>query len=475
VLTDNALFNLGYLVSAGVFAATLSTALGSYLGAPRVLQAVARDRLVPWLKPFAKGTQVGDEPRRALWLTFILALGVLVWAKLAGGGNAFNIVASVISMVFLATYGMLNLAAFLEGFSNNPSFRPRFKAFHWITALLGFIGCAGAALLIAPLPALAAVVVIALLWWYLKRRDLHVSFGDARRGYAYQQARGYLLQLRDMPEDGKNWRPTILAFIGDKHRHEKLISFALWLEAGRGFVQLAHILKGDPVLNRELHMRAEHQLVQYCRENNLPAFPITAVSEDIPSGIQLILQTAAIGPVHPNLALFGWNSGTATMDDYVDYLRNAETAGMSIALVSGDELPLSPGRARIDIWWRGQKNGALMLMLAHLLSRNWEWSHARLRLLRVVSDEAGREPSRTALDELAERARVDVATEVIVSTDPFSEVLARTSADADCVFLGFEIPAEEEIAGWHAMYEGFFAFLPTTVLVNSREPDDLLI
>ena len=42
-----ALFGAGFLVVAGVFAATISSAIGSLLGAPRVLQAVARDQVIP--------------------------------------------------------------------------------------------------------------------------------------------------------------------------------------------------------------------------------------------------------------------------------------------------------------------------------------------------------------------------------------------------------------------------------------------
>ncbi|HUH01227.1 MAG TPA: hypothetical protein VML75_04480, partial [Kofleriaceae bacterium] len=53
------------LVVAGVFAATLSSALGSFLGAPRILQAMGKDRLLKPLIYFGKGHGAADEPRRA--------------------------------------------------------------------------------------------------------------------------------------------------------------------------------------------------------------------------------------------------------------------------------------------------------------------------------------------------------------------------------------------------------------------------
>jgi amino acid transporter len=474
-LKDSALFNMGFLVAAGVFAATLSTALGSYLGAPRVLQAVARDRLLPILAPFAKGSLHGDEPRRALLLTGVLALSILVWAALSGGDNAFNIVASVISMVFLATYGMINLAAFIEGFGGNPSFRPRFRFFHWLPALLGFLGCAGVALIINAPAAIAAAVAIGLLYWHLARQKLKVSFGDARRGYIYQQVRNSLLKLREMDEDGKNWRPTILAFSGNPAKREKLVAFAIWLQAGRGIVLMVNILSQGDRDARKVQWLAAQQLKAYCRTQGLPVFPIAASADSVNTGVELVLQTACVGPMRPSVALFGWNSGKSTVESYLGFLESAIANSMSVAIVSGDELPISPGRSRIDVWWRGRKNGALMLLMAHLLSCNWEWSHARLRLLHVVDDPVERESALAALDKLAHDARIPAETDVIVSGESFVDVLHEHSADADCVFLGFELPEEGERMAWHARHEHILENMPTIVIVNSVLTDDVLV
>ena len=50
--------------SLGVWGATLSSAIGSILGAPRVLQALARDGVLPPLFNFlGRGHGKDDEPR----------------------------------------------------------------------------------------------------------------------------------------------------------------------------------------------------------------------------------------------------------------------------------------------------------------------------------------------------------------------------------------------------------------------------
>ena len=106
---------------------------------------------------------------------------------------------------------------------------------------------------------------------------------------------------------------------------------------------------------------------------------------------------------------------------------------------------------------------------------NWEWSRAKVRLLRLIQDEAGRQPSREALEELLGNARLEAEVELIVSQDPFHKVLERHSSDASVVILGFKIPQarEEEAFRFQMYFERMISPLPTTLLVNSSGEVDL--
>jgi len=115
-------------------------------------------------------------------------------------------------MFFLWAYGIINVAAFVESAGANPSFRPRFKLFHWSIALLGAVGCIGVAFLINPLFALIALFLIVILFSYVRQTVLATSFGDARRGYFYSRVRRNLQMLESMPKHAKNWRPTPLIY-----------------------------------------------------------------------------------------------------------------------------------------------------------------------------------------------------------------------------------------------------------------------
>jgi len=473
VLKNNALLGTGFLVAAGVCGATLSSALGSCLGAPRILQAVARDGIIAFLRPFAHGASKGDEPRTALLLTASITFAVLLWAGNDAGGTALNAVAALITMFFLYTYGMTNVAAFIEGFVGNPSFRPTFRLFHWSAALIGAVACVAVAFLINRYAAIGAVLVITALLWYVRTRQLQVTFRDARRGLVYTQVRRGLFRLAQMEDDPKNWRPTILVFSGNPATRESLVAYAVWLEAGRGIVLMANVLVGDLEQHSGRREAAIKQLESFCRDKRLLAFPMVVVARDIEQGVSAVLQGSTVGSIRPNLAAFGWTGDVSQVARLLQRCRQATRLGMSTVLIRAREGPVMPSCRRIDVWWRERRNGQLMVLLAHLLTLNWEWAGGHIRVLREVSAEDGVAPAMQALQEMIDAARVQATAHAIVSDRPFAEVLHEHSRDAGCVFIGFRLPEAAVQERWHSTYEALLEGMPPVVMVHSSGREDM--
>ena len=472
-LCNQAIFGTNSLVVAGVFAATLSSAIGSFLGAPRVLQAVARDRLIPSIRPFARGSARGDEPYRALWLTLGITMGIIFWAGKDSQGGAFNILAAVVTMFFLYTYGMVNLAAFVESFAGNPSFRPRFKYYHWIPAMCGAMGCAATALLINPWAASSAAAILVMFYILLRRSVLQIRFGDARWGFIYSRLRENLLRLSVIPKHPKNWRPMILVLSGNPETRFTMVRFSLWIGENRGLVILARILVGD--LRRIVNRRqaAINQLDRFLRANHFHALPTVVVAQSLDEGLTVLLQGHPVSPLEPNIVLMGWSSDPERCYAFVRHMNSVEILGMSLIVLKDRGLPLEIANRRIDIWWRGRKNGSLMVLLSHLLTLNWEWSNAEVRIFRLIQDKAGLQPATDALKQLIDAARVDAKTAVVVSKAPFHEVLKAHSKDASVVFLGFNVPEKSEAREFQERYEEIIFDLPTTLMVCSSGKADL--
>ncbi|MDT8391408.1 MAG: amino acid permease [Lentisphaeria bacterium] len=474
LLVSNALFGMGWLVTAGVFLATISSAIGSDLGAPRVLQALARDRVLRVTNPFAKGTVKGDEPRRALVLTFLIGIGTVLIFGRGGGGGGLNIVASVVSMIFLYTYGMTNLAAFVEHFSLNPSFRPRFRFFHWGTALIGGLACIWVAFMISAGAALITLLFIGGVFAAVRKRKLTEAFGDAGRGFVYTSLSRSLKRLAAMPAHPKNWRPTILVFSGNPHARGPLVQLAKWLGLRSGIISLLNIVQGEKeTMARERDKMAEQ--LEAFRDSEAPGiFTEVVIVENFDRDLNIILQSYSIGPIKPNLVLFGWPRGTRRIELYFDHLRTVIDLGKSLLVYIPGQTVKRREKKRIDIYWRGQANGSLMLILGHLLVLNPEWADARLRLLREV--ETGKEapPAKAEILAMLREARIKADIMVLVSNDPFPKLLRDNSSDADMVILGLNRIAENVQNAYFANMEKQLEGMPPTLLVYSTGEADLL-
>jgi amino acid transporter len=454
------------LILAGVFAATLSSALGSMLGAPRILQAFARDRIFESISFLGKGSKGSDEPRRATLLTLLVSQSAIMLGDL-------NAIAPVITMFFMVTYGTLNLACFYESYSNNPSFRPRFRYSHWMLALAGTIGCLIAMLLMDAAWAIISLLAMAALYWAIRRIGVKARWGDVRSGMAFENARQALLSLEREPIHPKNWRPIILALGASGTGRHHILEYGHWLTGGRGVLSLGQIISaGEDRLERGY--QAEKLLRQTIADEGLGAFPAVVVVDELLEGVKALLLCHGIGGIRPNTALFGWSDDTEELERFGNMLRLSARLQRNIVIVKReqqlDDWEMPSGE--IHIWWHGRRNGPLMLLLAHLLTQNDEFRRRSIRLIHVVPDEAGRDAARQHIVELTERARIEVEPMIVV-TENWREAMLNISRGAAIVFLGFDTPGEGEHIPFFQEIEVLTEGLRDVVLVNSAQAVDL--
>ncbi len=450
------------LITAGVFAATLSSALSSMMGAPRILQAFARDDVLPWLKPFAHASGRQREPRRAIVLTFAISQTCVTLGDL-------DTIAPLITMAFLITYGTLNLATYYESITRNPSYRPRFRYSHWSTALAGGVGCLVVMFLIAPVWASVGILLMAGLYKYVSLREIEARWGDARSGAAFERTRRNLLALEDEVHHPKNWRPIVLAFSGGGWQRPHLAVCGHWLTAGHGVLSLGQVIQGDVEDFTERRAAQEQLVRQFIRDEELEAFPAVVVAQHLSDGIEALVQCHGLGVLRANTVLLGWPSDPARVEAFGATLRVVARLKRSIVAVrirdeDADPWEVPPGT--IDVWWRGKANGPLMLLFAHLLTTNNEWRTRPIRLLRVAQSEAAVDEMTRHQKELIETSRIRATPRVIVSDDVAGTIQA-TSRGAALAFLGFEAPEEgNELAFFQAM-ERLAGDLERVVFVDS--------
>jgi len=467
----------------GVWGATLSSAVGSILGAPRVLQALARDGVLPrWLRFLGAGSGDADEPRVGTAVTLAVALVAVTLGTL-------DLIAPILTMFFLATYLALNLVAGVERFLGSPSFRPSFRV-HWALSLLGAVGCLAVMFLINAVATVVAALLILGIYVWLERRELRAAWGDVRSGIWMELVRAGLMRAEPKPSL-KSWRPHILVLSGAPTRRWSLIRFGADLLHDHGLFTVATVL---PSGSRDPAQRAglEGTVRDYLAKHGVQGLVRVINAPDPYAGARSLVESYGLGPLVPNTVLLGASEEEEQRSEYCAMIEAFHHARRNVVILkepgqSLKEVPLKEptpresGRGdsetgafgahrRIDVWWGGlQENGGLMLTFAYLLRTSVAWRQAEVRLKLVVPHPSAAEAARQNLETMASRLRVGARPEVLVADErPFSETLRNSSAGADLIFLGIARPGagfRRSYATLHEWTEG----MPTTAFVLAGE------
>lgn len=427
-----------WLILAGVWAATLSSAIGSFLCAPRVFQALARDRILP--RFFGRGFGLNDDPYWASIVCFGVAAGG-IWL------GDINIIAPILTLFNLSTYGLLNLAAAGEELMSNPSWRPTFRV-KFIFSFVGFLGCLAAMFMISPGWTIVALICEGFIYWLIKRRSLRARWGDMRTGLMMAGVRFFFRKLATQKMAEHNWRPNLIVF-SKLPVLRPLLAFARDLSGGRSLVTVASILPltaWTPVRQKELGDSLKRILERMSLESAIKFLPAKTPW----SGMADIIRTYGFGPIVPNTVLMGLPT-LGHEAAFSHFMKLLVAEHRNVVLVGGDcEIPL---RGYIDIWWRGaQANGGFMLALAFLLKRTEAWKEHPLRLNTIVPSHVRVEAENT-MSGFLKNARIDAEIRIIEADDlPFIDTITAYSTDSAITFLGLRQPSAEETPTAYGAY-----------------------
>ncbi|MFH2007007.1 MAG: Na-K-Cl cotransporter [bacterium] len=458
---------VGLLVTLGVIGATLSSALGSVLGAPRILQALAQDGVVP--RFLGRGHGPTNMPRIATLVALAVALVGVGLAFLTPSG--LNAIAQVITMFFLASYGFISLACGLATWSRTPSFRPTFQ-------VPAFISLAGAAaclytMSLINLPAmLASVVIVGLIYVGLTRRHLTKTWGDLRHGLWAALIRRGLTALRSVEFHPLNWQPHLMVLGGSPLHRPHLIQLGHWVGGRRGMVTYFFLIPGQ-LEQAGPKLRAQEATLQKRLARDYPnVFTRVHVCEELFPEALSAVQAHGLPGFSPNTVVVGWSHDADTAEAYTRLLRGLVALDKCLLLVSHKE-QLGYGRRRtIELWWGGlQHNGGLMMLLAALIKESEDWQDARVMVRMIAREDEKAELLQGNLERIIEEARLDAEAEVIVPHQPDESPLDLIAgrAKSDLVLLGLRPPEEgEEAQEFVARINALVDRLPTCVLVKAN-------
>jgi amino acid transporter len=452
----------GDAILIGVWGATLSSAVGSILGAPRVLQALAKDDVLPgFLRWTGKGSGEGDVPRRGTLFTLAIVLLAVYFGDL-------NLIAPVLTMFFLTTYGILNIAAGTERFLGSPSFRPTFKV-HWIFSLMGALACLAVMVLINALAALVAFMFVGLLFIWLKRRQLQTSWGSIGRGVKIAIIRRNLLRLGE-DKDSKTWRPHPMVLAGSPTRRWHLIEFANNFTERQGILSVAGILSEGSIKMEQICSMKEH-ISDFMRRRGVEGLVKVVTAKDRFEGAVQLVNAYGLGAIEPNTIILGESEQEDSKKAFCNMIRSFYQLQRNVLIVhQGKEGPTFGRRKRIDVWWGGLKgNGGLMMILSYLLNQSLDWRQANVYIKMVVEDENAVSSAKQNLGQLLHEIRIDARIEVIAANGrSFDEILLSSSKHSDIIFMGMATP-DDRFESYYERLQERIKDLPTTVLALAAQ------
>ncbi len=465
----------GFLIDAGVIAATLSSAMASFLGGPRILQSLASDQIFPFLVPFAKGSGVTANPRRAVLLTACIALITISVGQL-------NLIARIVSMFFLISYGLLNYATYYEADTGSPSFRPRFRWFNKYLSLSGCLICLAILLALDLRNGVLALAIMLVIYLYLKHTSQPARWADSNRSHAFQVIRQQLFATVQSPDHHRYWRPNILAFTKDPARRIPLLTFGDWLSGQSGLLTAVSILEGSEAHLRRKKKEVEEEIARDMGANNINGFSQVIRTDNGAEALPVFLQSFGIGPLRANTVLTNWYSKPGTRLPglqalkYGHSLRMVYRQGYNLIVLHADPskweslLKKEGSGLRIDVWWQADSSSRLMLLFAYLMTRQKFWNKAEVRVLTAGTGERLSEAS-DSLSQLLDDARIPAKPHMVSEVN--AEVILAESTGSSIVFLPFAIRQSRLTDMQGYSLERTLPQLPPTALVKAAEDIDL--
>lgn len=439
------------LILLGIWGATLSSALGSLLGAPRTLQALARDGVLPRI--LGKGTTESDTPRIATAVTFaVAAIGALL--------GDLNAIAPVLSMFFLTAYGVINFSAGIEGLIGSPSWRPTFKT-PWPVSLLGAAACFATMFMINAGATFVAMAFSGGVFYLMERRNIQAHWGDMRQGILMLIARFSIYSLSEAVPDPKSWRPYILVMSGSPKNRWHLVSLADAISQGKGFLTVLSVLKTSMTAERKQSIR--NSMKEFLKRKKVAALVEAHQGDSVFSGGLQFIKTYGIGPLVPNTVLLGVTEHKEHYLEFTDFVMKAFAMRRNLVILrdsKNKDLLKADGKnvlrqRRVDVWWgRERQNAGLMLAFGYLIRQSQQWRGSALTLKTVVNSEEERRKAEAFLDNYIHEGRIQADVEAMIKTPDESafDKINESSANSDLVFIGLRPPGEKETVEEYATY-----------------------
>ena len=446
----------GPIIPIGLAAASLSSALGSIIVAPRTLQAIGFDNIFPQRKInawVAKGKKADNEPVNGSLITIVIAFFFIVIGDI-------NFVAQIISMFFMVTYGAICMVSVMEHFAADPAYRPTFKS-KWYISLIGALFSLWVMFKMNAIYASFSILIMGLIYYgitysHKERRGLNKLF----RGVVFQLSRQLqiIAQRADKEDREVSWRPFGVCISHDTFKRRSAFDVMRWISFKYGFGTYIHFIKG--FLNEETTEESKDslkRLIRLAHGSKNRVYLDTIISPSYTSAIAQVVQLSGISGKGNNLILFEFSrTEPETLTDILPNYKLMESAGFDVCILNTSYKSFGY-KGEIHIWIQPDdfENANLMILLGYIIMGHPEWKKGIIKIFALFPQEAIVDKHQQLLD-LVKDGRLPISPGNIEMV-PYEKgsrksVISSLSQDADLTLIGFR---NEMLKGSLEFFEGF--------------------
>lgn len=442
IMSDIALW--GPIIPIGLAAATLSSALGSILVAPRTLQALGNDNILPagkFNKFVAKSKKGTKEPFNATLVTSVIVIGIVLI-------DDVDFVAEIISMFFMLTYGALCTISFLEHFAADPAYRPSFPS-KWYVSLAGGAACFIMMFYMNAFYALLALSLMVVIFLLISFVQKDASHGIARifQGVIFQLSRKLQVFLQKVDKDttSDNWRPSVVCLSKDTFDRFAAFDLLRWVSHKYGFGTYIHSI--EEYLSKDTSIQAKQsldRLIKIAEHTKSNIYLDTVVSPSVTSTISQVLQLPGVSGKENNMVLFEFSKDNPTenIKSIVDNFSLIKSSEFDVCIL-GSSVRSFGFKRGIHIWITSSdfQNANLMILMGYIILGHPDWKKGTIKIFTIFpKEELTKEKEK--LTALINSGRLPISPKNIelipkeIDKDDKS-IINEHSKDADLVILGF--------------------------------------
>ena len=464
----------GPIIALGLAAATFSSALGSIMVAPRTLQALASDEIIPnrGINAFLSKETKKGEPFNATVITILIALFFLLVGDI-------NMVAQIISMFFMVTYGAICSISFLQHFAADPSYRPAFKS-RWYVSLLGAVLCFYMMFKMNAMYAFSALLIMVLIYvgitYFSPNKQGMVKIFQ---GVIYQLSRQLqvFLQKADK-EDVNTWRPSLICISDDSFKRTAAFELMRWISHRYGFGTYLHYIKG--YVSRETNKQAHEmldRLIEKAEISKSNMYLDTIISPSYTTAIAQSIQLPSVSGKESNMFMFEYSKTLGPCTDLImDNMPLVSATDFDICVLASTEKGFGYHN-EIHIWiTQGDfDNASLMILMSFVIMGHRDWQGAEIKIFAIHPKDELADQREKLLDQIKE-GRLPISPNNVELIEKDQETNSRViinerSVGADLTIIGFNSEAVKQLRA--EVFEGY-QDLGNILFVNSSKEKELL-